>query len=81
MTLTKTVNLLLRCSNSNPYGGMLSIIDNYTAAIELGKLFREFAENGQVDEAMNLSIEHWNKVINKLEANPVISGVKFKKIK
>ena len=60
---------------------MLSIIDNYTAAIELGKLFREFAENGQVDEAMNLSIEHWNKVINKLEANPVISGVKFKKIK
>jgi hypothetical protein len=81
MTLTKTVNLLLRCTNSNPYGGMLSIIDNYTAAIDLAKLFREFAEGGQVEEAMNLNVEHWNKAINKLESNPVIKGVTFKKIK
>ena len=60
---------------------MLSIIDNYTAAIDLAKLFREFAEGGQVDEAMNLDVEHWNKAINKLESNPVIKGVTFKKIK
>ena len=81
MTLRKTVNLLLRSTNNNPYGGVLSIFDNYAAAIELAKLFREFAEAGQMNEAMDLGVEHWNKAIAKLESNPVIKGVTFKKIK
>jgi hypothetical protein len=51
MTLTKTVNLLLRCSDYNPYAGKLEKKDNYIAAIELGKVFRDFAERGMSDEA------------------------------
>ena len=81
MTLTKTINLLLRCTNSNPYGGMLSIVDNYKPAVELANLFRDFAERGQTDEAMNLDVSHWDKVINRLKSHVVMTGPIFKKLK
>jgi hypothetical protein len=67
MTLTKTVNLILKASNTNPYSGKLSKEDNYISAIELAELCKEFAENGQTDEAMDLDVNHWNEVISRLK--------------
>lgn len=67
MTLRKTINLMLKCSNYNPYIGMLSKKDNFIAAIELAKLCKEFADKGQTDEAMNLDSNHWQQTINKLQ--------------
>ena len=67
MTIRKTVNIMLRCSDTNPYIGKLSEEDKYKAAIELAKLFKQFAEKGMTDEAMNLDVNHWNEVIVKLK--------------
>jgi len=67
MTLTKTVNLMLKSSDTNPYSGKLSKEDNYISAIELAELCKEFAENGQTDEAMDLDVNHWNEVISRLK--------------
>jgi hypothetical protein len=58
MTLRKTVNLVLKSSNHNPYTGMLSKKDNFIASIELAKLCKDFADKGQMDEAMNLDSNH-----------------------
>lgn len=68
MTIRKTVNLMLKSSNHNPYTGMLSKKDNFIAAIDLAKLCKEFADNGQTDEAMNLNSSHWQKTIEKLQS-------------
>lgn len=81
MTLTKTVNLLLRCSDYNPYAGKLEKKDNYIAAIELGKVFRDFAERGHAEEAMHLDVSHWGKTIKRLESHVIMTGPIFKKIK
>jgi len=67
MTLTETVNLVLESSDTNPYSGKLSKKNHYISAIELAKLFLDFAENGHTDEAMNLDVDHWNTVISRLE--------------
>ena len=67
MTLSKTVNLCLQSSDTNPYSGKLSTADNYIAAIELAELFKQFAEDGYTDEAMNLDTNHWNEVIRRLK--------------
>jgi len=67
MTLKKTVNLMLKSSNYNPYTGMLSNKNNFIAAIDLAKLCKEFANNGQSDEAMNLDSNHWQLTINELQ--------------
>jgi len=68
MTLRKTVNLMLKSSNHNPYTGMLSKKDNFIAAIELAKLCKDFADKGQADEAMNLDSNHWQQTIDKLQS-------------
>lgn len=81
MTLTKTVNLLLRCSDNNPYSGKLEKRHNYIAAIELGKLFRDFAERGHAEEAMHLDVSHWDRAINRLQSHVIMTGPIFKKIK
>ena len=67
MTILKTVNLILRSSNTSPYTGKLSKENNYIAAIELAELCLKFAENGQTDEAMNLDVNHWKEVILRLK--------------
>ncbi len=67
MTLRKTVNLMLKSSNHNPYTGMLSKKDNFIAAIDLAKLCKDFADKGQNDEAMNLDSNHWQQTIDKLQ--------------
>lgn len=67
MTLRKTVNLMLKSSNHNPYTGMLSKKDNFIAAIGLAKLCKNFADKGQTDEAMNIPSEQWVVVISELE--------------
>jgi len=67
MTTRKLVNLCLRSSNSNPYTGMLSKEDNLIAAIELAKLFKNFADTGQTNEAMNVDSLQWDEVISKLK--------------
>jgi mitochondrial fission protein ELM1 len=68
MTIIKSVNLVLKSSNHNPYTGMLSKKDNFIAAIDLAKLCKDFADKGQMDEAMNLDSDHWQKVIDKLKS-------------
>jgi len=68
MTLRKTVNLMIKSSNHNPYTGMLSKKDNFIAAIELAKLCKDFADKGQADEAMNLDSNHWQQTIDKLQS-------------
>jgi mitochondrial fission protein ELM1 len=68
MTIRKSVNLVLKSSNHNPYTGMLSKEDNFIAAIDLAKLCKDFADKGQMDEAMNLDSDHWQKVIDKLKS-------------
>jgi mitochondrial fission protein ELM1 len=73
MTLRKTVNLMLKSSNHNPYTGMLSKKDNFIAAIDLAKLCKEFADNGQTDEAMDLDSNHWQLTIDKLQSMQCVS--------
>ena len=65
-TVRKSVNLMLKSSDSHPYYGKLREKDNIEAAIELAKLCLEFAERGQMAEAMNLDTEHWKEVIEEL---------------
>ena len=67
MTTLKLVNLMMRSSDNNPYGGKLSKRDNVLAAIELAKLCKNFADAGQTDEAMNIESSQWVEVIGKLE--------------
>jgi hypothetical protein len=69
MTTLKLVNLMMRSSDNNPHSGKLSKKDNVLAAIELGKLFKNFADTGQTDEAMNVESSQWVEVIGKLEQN------------
>ena len=57
----------MRSSDNNPYSGKLSKKDNVLAAIELAKLAKEFADTGQMDEAMNIESSQWVEVISKLE--------------
>ena len=66
MTIQETVDLMIKSSDHNPYKGKLSSTDNIIAAIELAKLCLDFAEKGQMDEAMNLDVFHWNEVIKQL---------------
>ena len=73
MTIRKSVNLMLKSSNHNPYTGMLSKKDNFIAAIDLAKLCKDFADKGQMDEAMNLDSNHWQEVINKLQSMQDVS--------
>lgn len=58
---------MLKSSDYNPYAGMLSKKDNLIAGIALAKLCKEFADNGQADEAMNIDSEQWTLVISELE--------------
>jgi len=58
---------MMRSSDTNPYSGKLSKKDNVLAAIELAKLAKEFADTGQMDEAMNIESSQWIEVIGKLE--------------
>ena len=66
-TIRKSVNLMLKSSDSHPYYGKLKEADNVEAAIALAELCLEFAEDGKADEAMNLDVEHWKEVIEELE--------------
>lgn len=65
--IKKSVNLILKSSDFNPYTGKLSKEDNIIAAIDLAKLCKDFADKGQTDEAMDLDSNHWQKVIDELE--------------
>jgi len=67
MTTLKIVNLMMRSSDTNPYSGKLSSKDNVLAAIELAKLFKEFADKGQTEEAMDIESSQWIEVISKLD--------------
>jgi len=66
MTTRKLVNLMMKSSNYNPYTGKLSGKDNVLAAIELAKKFKEFADDGYTDEAMDIDSNQWSEVIDKL---------------
>ena len=66
MNKEEIVELMIKSSNHNPYTGMLSKKDNLTAAIDLAKLCKDFADKGQTDEAMGISSEQWEEVIKEL---------------
>jgi len=59
---------MMRSSDTNPYSGKLTKKQNVLCAIELAKLFKEFADNGQTDEAMDIESTQWIEVIGKLES-------------
>ena len=63
MNKEEIVELMMKSTNHNPYTGMLSKKDNLTAAIDLAKLCKDFADKGQTDEAMGISSEQWEEVI------------------
>lgn len=67
MTTRKLVNLMMKSSDHNPYTGKLSESDNVLAAIALANLCKEFADTGQMEEAMNIESSQWVEVISKLE--------------
>ncbi len=67
MTTLKLVNLMMRSSDHNPYTGKLSKSENIVAAIQLAELCKDFADNGQMDEAMNIESSQWIEVISKLK--------------
>lgn len=67
METKEIVELMLKSSDHNPYKGMLSKKDNLIAAIDLAKLCKDFADTGQMDEAMNIPSEEWVVVIAELE--------------
>ena len=67
MKKEEIIDLMLKSSDHNPYTGMLSKKDNLIAAIDLAKLCKDFADKGQTDEAMNISSEQWEEVINELQ--------------
>lgn len=69
MTTRKLVNLVMRSSDSCPHKGKLKRKDNINAAIQLAKKFKEFADEGFTDEAMDIESSKWVEVINKLESN------------
>lgn len=66
-TIRKSVNHMLKSSDSHPYFGKLKESDALEAAIQLANLCLEFAEKGQMDEAMNLDTDHWKQVIEELQ--------------
>ena len=68
MKTEKIVDLMLKSSDHNPYSGKLSKEDNLIAAIDLAKLFKDFADKGQSDEAMDIESKQWEEVIDKLES-------------
>lgn len=57
----------MKSSDNNPYSGKLSKKENVLAAIELAKKFKEFADEGYTDEAMDIESSQWVEVIGKLE--------------
>lgn len=63
----ETVKLMIKSTDNNPYSGKLSKTNNIMAAIDLAELCLNFADNGQVDESMNLDSEHWKEVIAQLK--------------
>jgi len=67
MTIQKTINLIMKSSGNNPYGGNLPEKDHLISAIDLAETFLEFARKGQTDEAMDLPVEHWEEVLDKLK--------------
>ena len=68
MTTRKLVNLMMRTTDTHPYGGKLSKKDNVLTAIALAKLVKEFADKGQTAEAMDVPSSQWVEVIAKLES-------------
>ena len=67
MTTEKLIDLMMESSDSHPFTGKLSKKDNVIAAIGLAKLCKDFADKGQVDEAMNIESKQWDEVIQKLK--------------
>ncbi len=71
MKIKDIVNLMLKSSDSNP--GLLSKEDNITAAIDLAKLCKEFADKGQKAESMNIDSGQWIEVIKNLEDMKIVN--------
>ena len=67
MTVRKSVNLMLKSSNNHPHIGILSKKANVSCAIDLAQLFKKFAEKGQLDNAMDLDVNHWQQVFSKVQ--------------
>lgn len=67
MTNIEIIGLMIKSSNHNPYIGILSVKQNLLAAIELAKLFKEYADAGDTDSAMDIKSEQWQEVVETME--------------
>lgn len=81
MNKEEIVGLMLKSSDDNPYTGKLSKEDNYSEAIFLAELCREFAKNGETDEAMNIPVEDWDDVIKLLNQKKKMSNFTIQELK
>lgn len=61
------VNFIINLTKNHPYVGDLSKRANLDSSIDLAKLFKDFADKGLTDEAMNIGSSQWELVISKLE--------------
>jgi hypothetical protein len=66
-TTDELVDLMIQSSNHNPYSGRLNDKQNKFAAIDLAELCKNFADDGDIDEAMYVDSEQWGEVITKLK--------------
>lgn len=67
METKEIVELMLKSTDHSHYTGVLSKRGNLIASIELAKRFKNFADTGQMDEAMDIESEQWSEVISELE--------------
>jgi len=78
MKRKKMMKSLLESSKYNPYIGKLSREDNLICAIQIAKLLKDFADNGNTDESMNISSEQYSLVISELEST--LSDIKMDEV-
>lgn len=67
-SVSSLVKLLIKSSNTHPLKGVLPEKENIIAAIDLAKHGKEFADQGQTDEAMHYDSPTWQAAIDELES-------------
>lgn len=63
----KLVNLMIKSSDKGKFGMILPLKENILSAIELAKLCKKFADEGHIEEAMNIDSIQWIEVIDELK--------------
>jgi hypothetical protein len=64
--MIKSSEFMIKSSDRSQYHGLLSKKANIMGAIGLAELYKNFADTGQTDEAMNIDSNQWVDVISIL---------------